>query len=89
MLPGCRRGGRAVIRGVARSMEWDATEFLDFVGSPQARERYALGNRDAQARGVFGAPTMMLGDQMWWGNDRLEFLEEYLAATQDCRGEKR
>ncbi len=28
--------------------------------------------------GVFGAPIMMLGDQVWWGNDRLMFIEEYL-----------
>jgi 2-hydroxychromene-2-carboxylate isomerase len=24
-------------------------------------------------------PTILIGDQMWWGNDRLDFLEEYLA----------
>ncbi len=31
-------------------------------------------------RGVFGVPTMMIGEEIWWGNDRLEFLEEFLAA---------
>ena len=83
-LPTWGQGGdmddEALIRGVARAMGWDADEFLGFVESPDARERYALDNREAQARGVFGAPTMMLGDQMWWGNDRLGFLEEHLAA---------
>jgi 2-hydroxychromene-2-carboxylate isomerase len=92
-LPTWGQGGdmddEGLIRGVARSMQWDAQEFIDFVGSQQARERYARGNRDAQARGVFGAPTMMLGEQMWWGNDRLEFLEEHLAENRDGRGEKR
>lgn len=32
------------------------------------RERSAA----AQARGVFGAPTFFVGDEMFWGNDRLE-----------------
>jgi 2-hydroxychromene-2-carboxylate isomerase len=26
----------------------------------------------AQARGIFGAPTFFVGDEMFWGNDRLE-----------------
>ena len=90
-LPTWGQGGdmddEALIRDVARSMDWNPAEFLGFIESPQARERYALDNRDAQARGVFGAPTMMLGDQMWWGNDRLGFLEEHLATTHGGRRE--
>ena len=35
----------------------------------------------AHQRGVFGVPTMMIGDEMWWGNDRLDFLEEFLRAA--------
>lgn len=92
-LPTWGQGGdmddEALIGGVARSMGWDGAEFLGFIESPEAHERHALDNREAQARGVFGAPTMMLGDQMWWGNDRLGFLEEHLAATQDARGDSR
>lgn len=92
-LPTWGEGGdmddEALIQGVARSMGWDAAEFLGFIDSSEAHKRYALDNRDAQARGVFGAPTMMLGEQMWWGNDRLGFLEEYLAETRDERGEMR
>jgi 2-hydroxychromene-2-carboxylate isomerase len=30
-------------------------------------------------KGVFGVPTIIVGDQMWWGNDRLDFVEEFLA----------
>ncbi len=79
-------GDEALIAGVARSMGWNATEFLAFIESPEARERYELDKRDAHARGVFGAPTMMLGDQMWWGNDRLGFLEEHLVAINKTGG---
>jgi 2-hydroxychromene-2-carboxylate isomerase len=26
----------------------------------------------ARAKGIFGAPTFFVGDEMFWGNDRLE-----------------
>jgi 2-hydroxychromene-2-carboxylate isomerase len=29
---------------------------------------------------VFGVPTVVVGDEMWWGNDRLDFVEECMAA---------
>ena len=35
--------------------------------------------RAAVERGVFGAPTYLLGQQMFWGQDRLDFLEQALA----------
>lgn len=92
-LPTWGQGGdmddEALISGVARSLGWDATEFLGFIASPAACERYALDNREAHARGVFGAPTMMLGEQMWWGNDRLGFLDEHLAGINNGGGETR
>ncbi|WP_295684847.1 2-hydroxychromene-2-carboxylate isomerase [uncultured Nevskia sp.] len=81
-------GSEALISAVAQSMGWDAAEFLRYAASQEARERYALDNCDSQARGVFGAPTMMIGEEMWWGNDRLGFLEEHLAATKQDGGER-
>jgi len=76
-------GDTALISDVARAMDWNPDEFRRFVETPASRERYLEENRVAHERGVFGAPTMMLGDQMWWGNDRLGFLAEHLAATHN------
>jgi 2-hydroxychromene-2-carboxylate isomerase len=28
--------------------------------------------------GAFGAPTFFVGDEMFWGNDRFDFVEEAL-----------
>lgn len=69
-----------VLSGVAQAMGWSPAEFLAFVNSEKAEQLYAASNKEAHARGVFGVPIMMVGDEMWWGNDRLDFLEEYLAA---------
>lgn len=35
---------------------------------------------EAVAKGVFGAPFFVLGEQLFWGQDRLDFLEDALAA---------
>jgi 2-hydroxychromene-2-carboxylate isomerase len=69
-----------VLGDVAGQMGWAPNEFFDFVVSDTAVRLYGEGNSQAHERGVFGSPTMLVGEEMWWGNDRLDFLEEYLAA---------
>lgn len=78
-----RRDGRDLAeesswREVAGDMGWDADEFVAAIRSPQSLKQYEDASRMAHARGVFGVPTMLIGKEMWWGNDRLDFLEEYL-----------
>ena len=34
---------------------------------------------EAVARGIFGAPSFIVADKLYWGNDRLLFVEEQLA----------
>lgn len=63
---------------IARDMGWPEAEFLAFVDSAEAAERFEAINLEAHRRGVFGVPTMLIGEEMWWGNDRLQFLEEFL-----------
>ena len=41
------------------------------VGEPN-KLRLRASTGEAQARGIFGAPTMFAGEEMFWGNDRLE-----------------
>lgn len=40
---------------------------------------FAATTEEALKRGVFGAPTYVYGDELFWGQDRLEFLERGLA----------
>lgn len=42
-------------------------------------ETYAANLEEAVARGVFGAPFYIVGDERFWGQDRLEDLELHLA----------
>jgi 2-hydroxychromene-2-carboxylate isomerase len=41
---------------------------------------YAKDTADAIAAGVFGSPSYVLGDQLYWGQDRLNFVESQLAS---------
>jgi carboxymethylenebutenolidase len=48
------------------------------------RDEWARQRREdseaALARGVFGAPSYVIEDEIFWGQDRLDFVERYLAA---------
>jgi 2-hydroxychromene-2-carboxylate isomerase len=68
----------ALLAQIAQELEWDEADFQSFVDSAEAEALFAAANQAAQARGVFGVPTMIVEDQMWWGNDRLDFMREYL-----------
>jgi 2-hydroxychromene-2-carboxylate isomerase len=67
-----------LIADVASEMGWQADHFLEFIVSREAIDRLHASNASALRRGVFGVPTMLVGDDMWWGNDRLHFLERHL-----------
>ncbi len=40
--------------------------------SPAWRPRLRAETEEASRIGIFGAPTFIVGDEMFWGNDRLE-----------------
>ncbi len=42
---------------------------------------YAANTQEALARNVFGAPTYVYNDELFWGQDRLDFLERALARS--------
>lgn len=44
-----------------------------------AAETYASNLEEAVSRGVFGVPTYVVGDQIFWGQDRLDDLALHLA----------
>ncbi len=58
----------------------DASAILAMTEDPLVKERLKSDTDAAVARGIFGAPTMFLGDRMYFGQDRLEFLVEDLKA---------
>lgn len=68
----------ALLARIAQSMNWRPEEFLEYAASDVAHARLRAMNKTALENGVFGVPVMRVRDQMWWGNDRLHFVEDYL-----------
>lgn len=64
-----------------RRMGWTAGELAGFAANPSTAEAYAQVLDEAVANGVFGVPSFVVDGDLWWGNDRLDFLERHLAAT--------
>ncbi len=56
----------------------DAAAALAAIETPAIKDRLRANTDEAIARGAFGAPTMFVGDEMHWGNDRLQFVEAAL-----------
>ena len=66
------------IREVARRIGSDPEEVLERAASGEAKEALKGATTEALERGVFGAPAFFVGDEMFWGNDRLFFVEAAL-----------
>ena len=69
-----------VIAEVLREGGFDPDWFAARIGDPAVKERLKVLTEEAVARGAFGAPTFFVGDEMFFGQDRLDFVEEALAA---------
>jgi 2-hydroxychromene-2-carboxylate isomerase len=77
-----REPSDATLRAAAAKAGLDPAQIAAAADAPETIAEYARENLEAQARGVFGVPTFIVGDQLFWGNDRLDFLEEYLRDPQ-------
>jgi 2-hydroxychromene-2-carboxylate isomerase len=68
----------AVVRDVlaAHGFEPDLAD-RDLLGAMETLER---NTEEALRRGVFGAPTYVVGGEVFWGQDRLPHLDAHLAA---------
>jgi 2-hydroxychromene-2-carboxylate isomerase len=73
-------GDLATLEDLVGDIELDAEEVLELAADPQWAERRAADSAAALARGVFGAPSYVIGDEIFWGQDRLDFVERRLAA---------
>ena len=71
-------GDPAELGAVLSKAGFDAGAFMSLVGDPEVKERLKNTTESAVVRGVFGAPTFFVGDQMFWGQDRLDFVAEAL-----------
>lgn len=59
---------------------FDPAEIGRLTQDPETKAALKATTEEAVKRGVFGAPTIFVGDQMFFGQDRMDFVREALAA---------
>ena len=67
------------LRPIAEALGVDPDEFEAAAESEECRAALIEATDGGLARGVFGAPTVVIGDEIFWGKDRMDFVERELA----------
>jgi 2-hydroxychromene-2-carboxylate isomerase len=68
------------LRQIAAGAGLDPARALAAIESPEVKDALRSNGDDAVKRGAFGAPAFFVGDELFWGNDRLHFVEAALRA---------
>ena len=69
----------ATVASVLQADGFDAPALLALASEQAVKDKLKAETELAVSRGVFGAPTFFVGEQMFWGQDRLDFVREALA----------
>jgi 2-hydroxychromene-2-carboxylate isomerase len=71
----------AEVAALASAVGRDGPRHVAESAGPQAKAAVRRQTDEAIALGVFGVPTMLVGDELFWGLDSLELLEAHLAGN--------
>jgi 2-hydroxychromene-2-carboxylate isomerase len=66
------------VRKVLERAGLDAEGLNAGAQTPEVKDQLKATTEEAVARGAFGAPTFFVGDELYFGNDRLDFVEDAL-----------
>ena len=73
-------GDALTLRKIAARHVADVDTLFTAADDPAAKAEYARYTEEAPGEGVFGSPFYILDGEPFWGQDRLEFLEDALSA---------
>jgi len=71
----------ATVGAALHAAGFDPAALLALTQDPEVKDRLKAVTQEAIDRGVFGAPTFFVGDTLYWGQDRLDFVKEALEAN--------
>jgi 2-hydroxychromene-2-carboxylate isomerase len=72
-------GDPAVLALSLRAGGFDPARIAALAAEPEVKAQLIANTEEAVARGAFGAPTFFVGDEMFFGQDRLLFVREALS----------
>ena len=67
------------VRGVLEEGGFDADRLLAATQEAEVKQRLIDNTSHAVERGAFGIPTVFVGEEMWFGKERLAQIEGYLS----------
>ena len=59
-------------------MNLDSKKIISFAKSEECKKTFEEYTQLAIKKNVFGAPTYIVDDEIYWGQDRLDFVERHL-----------
>jgi len=68
----------AIVGAVLTEAGFDPAALLALASEQSIKDELKTVTLAAVERGVFGAPTFFVGDEMFWGQDRLDFVRDAL-----------
>jgi 2-hydroxychromene-2-carboxylate isomerase len=71
----------AIIGGILHSLGQDPAAILAQAHGDAVKAELRDNTARAQALGIFGAPSLTVGDELFWGNDRIEQALEFAVET--------
>ena len=77
-VEGRHLGDPAVVAAVLSEAGFDPEEVLNLANDEKVKAALKDKTEQAVQRGVFGAPSMFVGNELFFGQDRLEFVREAL-----------
>jgi len=71
-------GNTEVLTTILSDLGLDSQYYLDQTSNPQIRKKLKENVVRALAHGVFGVPTFVIGEELFWGKDSIPYLELFL-----------
>jgi 2-hydroxychromene-2-carboxylate isomerase len=69
---------KEILKTILKKCNVDPDSFLDGIKDPKIKDELRTVTQEAHDKEVFGAPTFIVNNKLFWGQDRLEFaLDEY------------
>ena len=67
-----------ILDSILEKCEINSNNFFDGINDPKIKNKLKAVTQEAHDKEIFGAPTFVVNDKIFWGQDRLEFaLDEY------------
>ena len=67
-----------IVNYILEKCNINSNDFFDGIRDPKIKDKLKTITQEAHEKEIFGAPTFVVNNKIFWGQDRLEFaLEEY------------